>query len=124
MASSLELLASLENVTSLRNLTGSLDTFYSCRDDFRDYADLCFIEFGDRVKYWATVNEPNNFAQFGYDKGNYAPGRCSNYVGNCTAGDSATEPYIVVHNMLLAHASAIQLYRSKYQVTTSSFIHS
>ncbi|PKI34998.1 hypothetical protein CRG98_044611 [Punica granatum] len=86
-------------------------------DDFHDYADLCFKEFGDRVKYWTTLNEPNNFAQFGYATGTYAPGRCSNYIGNCTNGNSATEPYIVAHHLLLSHASVVQLYRSKYQTS-------
>ncbi|XP_019070593.1 beta-glucosidase 12-like isoform X2 [Solanum lycopersicum] len=49
--------------------------------------------------------------------GTFAPGRCSSYVGNCTKGDSATEPYIVAHNLLLAHATAVKLYRQKYQKT-------
>ncbi|OWM63734.1 hypothetical protein CDL15_Pgr005996 [Punica granatum] len=85
--------------------------------DFRDYADLCFKEFGDRVKYWATLNEPHNLALYGYTLGIFAPGRCSYYMGNCSAGNSATEPYIVVHNQLLSHASAVQLYKSKYQAS-------
>ena len=34
---------------------------------------------------------------------------------NCGAGDSATEPYIVGHHILLAHAEAVCLYRAKYQ---------
>ena len=45
-----------------------------------------------------------------------APGRCSPGFGNCTAGDSATEPYIVGHNMLLAHSAAVKIYKTKYQV--------
>ncbi|KAL0373963.1 UNVERIFIED_CONTAM: Beta-glucosidase 12 [Sesamum radiatum] len=86
-------------------------------DDYKDFAELCFKEFGDRVKHWATLNEPYIFASGGYDgglTGNAAPGRCSNRA-ICTAGDSATEPYIVGHNLLLAHATAVKLYREKYQ---------
>ncbi|RWR72709.1 Non-cyanogenic beta-glucosidase [Cinnamomum micranthum f. kanehirae] len=76
--------------------------------DFRDYANICFREFGDRVKHWITMNEPFRFSLGGYGEGNLAPGRCSSWEpGNCSAGNSATEPYIVGHNMLLAHAAAV-----------------
>lgn len=29
-------------------------------------------------------------------------------------GDSSTEPYIVIHNKLMAHAKAVDVYRRKY----------
>nr|POE62011.1 beta-glucosidase 13 [Quercus suber] len=61
------------------------------------------------------MNEPNGIGINGYTLGMQAPGRCSNYVGNCTAGNSATEPYIVAHNLLLAHGGAVKLYKDKYQ---------
>ncbi|KAJ7949108.1 Beta-glucosidase [Quillaja saponaria] len=83
--------------------------------DFVDYADFSFKTFGDRVKLWVTLNEPNGLAMNGYNGGTFAPGRCSNYVGNCTAGNSATEPYIAAHHLLLAHAAAVKLYKDKYQ---------
>ncbi|XP_054817080.1 vicianin hydrolase-like [Prosopis cineraria] len=86
-------------------------------DDFRRHANFCFKTFGDRVKNWATLNEPHMFSFGGYDSGTFAPGRCSNYVGNCTAGNSSTEPYTVAHNLLLAHAAAVGLYRTRYQVS-------
>ncbi|XP_024020700.1 beta-glucosidase 12-like [Morus notabilis] len=85
-------------------------------NDYRDYVNFCFEEFGDRVKNWITFNEPNIFSSYGYDLGLHAPGRCSKYAGNCTAGNSAIEPYVVVHHILLAHATAVKLYREKYQV--------
>ncbi|KAL9266082.1 Beta-glucosidase 44-like protein [Drosera capensis] len=84
-------------------------------NDFADYADFCFATFGDRVKNWMTFNEPRVVAALGYDGGSFAPGRCSKAVGNCTAGDSGTEPYIVAHNLILSHAAAVQRYREKYQ---------
>ncbi|CAN0897638.1 Beta-glucosidase 17 [Linum grandiflorum] len=84
-------------------------------DDFRDYADFCFEQFGDRVKNWITVNEPNSITSKGYEQGINAPGRCSSYVANCTNGNSATEPYIVLHNILLSHAAASDVYRRKYK---------
>ncbi|KAJ7975201.1 putative Beta-glucosidase [Quillaja saponaria] len=54
--------------------------------DYADYAEFCFKTFGDRVKNWMTFNEPR-----------------------------APEPYIVAHNLILAHATAVQRYREKYQ---------
>ncbi|XP_075646079.1 beta-glucosidase 17-like isoform X1 [Castanea sativa] len=83
--------------------------------DYLDYVDFCFKTFGDQVKLWVTMNEPNGLCINGYTLGTSAPGRCSNYVGNCTAGNSATEPYIVAHNLLLAHGGAVKLYKDKYQ---------
>ncbi|GLT37435.1 hypothetical protein SLA2020_117530 [Shorea laevis] len=83
--------------------------------DFADYAEFCFKMFGDRVKNWMTFNEPRVVAAFGYDNGFFAPGRCSKAFGNCTVGNSATEPYIVAHHLILAHAAAVQRYREKYQ---------
>ncbi|CAH8386332.1 unnamed protein product [Eruca vesicaria subsp. sativa] len=63
-------------------------------NDFRDYADICFKNFGDRVKHWMTLNEPLTVVQQGYALGIMAPGRCSKFTNsNCTAGDGATEPY-------------------------------
>ncbi|GJW72815.1 beta-glucosidase 11-like protein isoform X2, partial [Tanacetum coccineum] len=91
--------------------------------DFIAYADVCFSEFGDRVKHWTTFNEANVFTLGGYDVGFSPPGRCSSPFGiiNCTRGDSTSEPYIAAHNLLLAHASAVKLYREKYKVTGSLF---
>ncbi|XP_042489610.1 beta-glucosidase 12-like isoform X2 [Macadamia integrifolia] len=86
-------------------------------DDFQDYAELCFKEFGDRVKHWITLNEPWGFSTGGYNSGTQAPGRCSKWVGNCTSGNSATEPYLVAHHQLLAHAAAVKAYKDKYQAT-------
>ena len=93
------------------------DILHSYRDDFKDYAELCYKEFGDRVKHWMTVNEPLYYDIAGYVVGNGPPGRCSKWLNlNCTGGDSGTEPYIVAHNILLAHAAAVNLYKQIYQV--------
>lgn len=73
-------------------------------DLFADYADVCFQYFGDRVKNWITLNEPWVITVLGYGVGLFAPGR----VGN-------KEPYLVGHNLLKAHAKAVQVYRTKYQ---------
>nr|GMD00399.1 beta-glucosidase 40-like [Ipomoea batatas] len=75
--------------------------------DFATYAETCFKKFGDKVKHWISVNEPHTVALRGYGTGIHAPGR---------AGNSSTEPYIVGHNLLLAHATIVDIYRKSYQV--------
>ncbi|CAN1265893.1 Beta-glucosidase 24 [Linum perenne] len=92
--------------------------FQNYRKDFRDYANLCFKEYGDRVKYWVTLNEPYTYCRGGYDVGDLAPGRCS----TCDEGNSTIEPYIVGHNQLIAHATVVQLYRRKYQAAQKGII--
>ncbi|GFY92141.1 thioglucoside glucohydrolase 1 [Actinidia rufa] len=74
-------------------------------DDFLDYAEFLFKTFGDRVKHWFTLNEPYTYSYYGYGTGTMPPGRCSNYIGTCAAGDSSTEPYIVTHHLILAHGA-------------------
>ncbi|VFQ89646.1 unnamed protein product [Cuscuta campestris] len=84
--------------------------------DYKDFAELCFQRFGDRVKHWITFNEPYEFSMGGWESGSSAPGRCSSWVNRaCQAGDSSTEPYIIAHNLLLAHAHAVNLFKTKYQ---------
>lgn len=58
--------------------------------------------FGDRVKYWITVNEPWCAAVLGHDCGQHAPGR---------SVDPAHEVYKVAHHMLIAHGCTYQLYQ-------------
>ncbi|CAH2036363.1 unnamed protein product [Thlaspi arvense] len=84
-------------------------------DDFKDYADLCFREFGGKVKHWITINQLFTVPTRGYALGTDAPGRCSPAIDErCYAGNSSTEPYIVAHNQLLAHATVVDLYRKNY----------
>ncbi|KAL7126073.1 hypothetical protein ABFS83_14G161100 [Erythranthe nasuta] len=88
-------------------------------DDYLDFVELCFKNFGDRVKNWITFNEPFVFTNGGYDGGflgTLAPGRCSSW-GNCPQGDAGKEPYFVAHHILLSHAAAVKLYRTKYKPT-------
>ncbi|KAL2895179.1 Cyanidin 3-O-glucoside 5-O-glucosyltransferase [Bienertia sinuspersici] len=70
------------------------------RKDFTSYAEVCFKEFGDRVLHWTTINEINYHAAKMYSK----------------------SPYTVGHNLLLAHASAVKLYKEKYQVKQHGLI--
>ncbi|XP_022715621.1 beta-glucosidase 44-like [Durio zibethinus] len=84
--------------------------------DYADYAEFCFKTFGDRVKNWWTFNEPKVIASLGFDNGINPPNRCSKEFGNCTEGNSATEPYIAAHHLILSHAEASKRYREKYKV--------
>ncbi|XP_018832863.1 beta-glucosidase 42 [Juglans regia] len=73
---------------------------------FAIYAETCFASFGDRVKTWITINEPLQTSVNGYDAGIFAPGRREH---------SLTEPYLVSHHQILAHAAAVSIYRNKYK---------
>lgn len=69
------------------------------------------------------MNEPWTYSQDGYANGEMAPGRCSSWLNpNCTGGDSGTEPYLVAHYQLLAHAAVVNLYKTKYQVSQKGVI--
>ncbi|KAI8552640.1 hypothetical protein RHMOL_Rhmol06G0282200 [Rhododendron molle] len=85
------------------------------QEDFVHFAKTCFESFGDRVKYWITINEPNLFAALAYKEGMFPPSHCSEPYGNCSIGNSTKEPLISMHNMLLAHARAVKLYREHFQ---------
>ncbi|KAL5718209.1 beta-glucosidase [Ranunculus cassubicifolius] len=74
-------------------------------DDYAAYAEFCFKTFGDRVKHWATFNEPHVFAAYGSTMGSKKP----------VAG--TTRPYIATHHTILAHATANKIYKEKYFAT-------
>eukprot|EP00775_Hariotina_reticulata_P002379 gene2379-2684_t len=76
-------------------------------DHFVKYAKLCFSRFGDRVKFWITVNEPWCAAVLGHDSGGqHAPGRTV---------DPAREVYKVAHHMLIAHGRTYQMYQRLFK---------
>ncbi|KAH8112866.1 glycoside hydrolase family 1 protein [Phellopilus nigrolimitatus] len=82
--------------------------------DYTNYARVCFEAFGDRVKFWLTMNEPWCISILGYGRGVFAPGRSSDRFRS-PEGDSLTEPWIVGHSVILAHANAVHLYRRDYK---------
>ncbi|KAF3529833.1 hypothetical protein DY000_02043968 [Brassica cretica] len=91
-------------------------------EDFREFAKFAFNEYGDRVKHWVTINEPYEFSLGGYGTGEKAPGRCSKYVNEkCVAGDSGHEVYTVSHNLLLAHAEAVEEFRKCAKPATAKY---
>lgn len=71
-------------------------------DDIVAYADVCFQLFGDRIKYWITLNEPLTYVNLGYGNGYHAPGL------------SVPNPYEIAHRSILAHARIYHLYHDKY----------
>ncbi|KAL4244934.1 Beta-glucosidase 1B [Abortiporus biennis] len=82
--------------------------------DYVHYARVCFERFGDRVKYWLTMNEPWCISILGYGRGVFAPGRSSDRLRS-PEGDSSREPWIVGHSVILSHANAVKLYREEFK---------
>jgi len=74
---------------------------------FADYASVVFRRLDDRVKLWATLNEPWVVTDGGYLHGTLAPGHRNRF-----------EAPIATHNLLRAHGRAVQAYRAlgKHQV--------
>ncbi|BFZ09251.1 hypothetical protein BsWGS_12290 [Bradybaena similaris] len=73
---------------------------------FREYADLCFQTFGDRVKIWTTIDDPVTLAYKGYETGEHAPGL-----------EKPELVYLVGHNLIRAHAEAYRLYTDIYRAS-------
>jgi len=69
-------------------------------DWFADFARVVFDKLADRVKFWATHNEPWVAAFLGYGTGLHAPGFCD-----------YSKAYQTAHHLLLAHGKAVQVYR-------------
>jgi beta-glucosidase len=63
---------------------------------FADYADVVTARLGDRVRAWATLNEPWCSAFLGYESGEHAPGL-----------RSRRRHVQASHNLLLAHGLAL-----------------
>ncbi|XP_021728899.1 beta-glucosidase 24-like isoform X2 [Chenopodium quinoa] len=91
-------------------------------DDFRDYADFCYREFGNKVKHWITLNEPWTYSTGIYTTGIFSSKQCSkSNPQNCKV-NMATDPYEIAHYQLLAHGAAVQIYRQKYQASQKGVI--
>jgi beta-glucosidase len=68
---------------------------------FSEYADLVSRSLGDRVKDWATLNEPHVSSIIGYLEGVHAPGHTDVH-----------EALAASHHLLLAHGQAVPIIRS------------
>ncbi|WP_278235184.1 family 1 glycosylhydrolase [Isoptericola sp. AK164] len=69
---------------------------------FADYAATMHEALGDRVKIWATLNEPYCSAFLGYTAGVHAPGRTSPELGLAAA-----------HHLMLGHGLAVEALRDR-----------
>lgn len=74
-------------------------------DWYADYARIAFQLFGDRVKYWITMNEPLVICYYGYAAEWMAPR--FNYSG--------LADYMCAKNLLLAHAKAYHIYDEEFR---------
>lgn len=74
-------------------------------DFYVDFATVVFKELGSRVKFWTTINEPNNYCINAYGQENYAPGMRLQEKG----------AYICGHNMLKAHAKTYHIYNKLFR---------
>ena len=81
-------------------------------DMFVSYAEVCFREFGDRVKFWSTVNEPKLNVY-----GAYAFGHGYPYMNDVAAGIQAT------HNVIIAHYRCVKLLRKLWPDAKIGSVH-
>lgn len=72
---------------------------------FLDFVRVAFENFGDRVPYWITINEPTQICQEGYGDEEKAPALNYKGVGN----------YLCGHNLLRSHAAAYHLYDKEFR---------
>ncbi len=82
-------------------------------DHFVDYARVCFEAFGDRVRKWATFNEPWSIAQNGYIAGNFPPHHTFE-LGRAIQ---------IEHNLMVAHARALHLYKTMHLPGKIGIVH-
>jgi len=69
---------------------------------FADYAALMVKCLGDRIRRWATFNEPDDIAEAGYGSGEHAPGVKNDWK----------RARQVIHNLMVAHGLAVQTLRA------------
>uniref|UniRef100_A0A3B5MDJ4 Uncharacterized protein n=1 Tax=Xiphophorus couchianus TaxID=32473 RepID=A0A3B5MDJ4_9TELE len=79
---------------------------------FNDYCDFCFATFGDRVKFWMTMNDPQGLAWLGYGTGQIPP----------NTEEPGTAPYQIAHNLIKAHATAYHTYDNKYRASQRGMV--
>jgi beta-glucosidase len=79
---------------------------------FADYAALVARRYGDRVKRFATFNEPSVFTLFGYCMGGQAPGIADQVL-----------LLRAIHHVNLAHGTAVDVLRANVPQASLGIIH-
>lgn len=78
---------------------------------FAAYAEAVAAALGDRVRNWATLNEPWVSAHLGYGTGEHAPGRTSR-----------NDAMAAAHHLLLGHGLATTAIRSAAPETSTGIV--
>ncbi|KOB67338.1 Uncharacterized protein OBRU01_19962 [Operophtera brumata] len=81
-------------------------------DWYADYARVAFERFGDRVKYWITMNEPREVCYQGYGSTTKAP----------RMNIQGIAEYMCAKNLLMAHAKAYHIYDEEFRPTQGGSI--
>lgn len=87
-------------------------THRDCAGWFADYAALVARRYGDRVKRFATFNEPSVFTLFGYGYGSHAP--------------AIKDPPLLakaIHHVNLGHGAAVDVVRALVPQASIGIIH-
>lgn len=95
---------------SLQNLGGweSVEII----DIFNDFCDFCYTTFGNRVKFWITLNQPQTISWLRYGLGQIPP----------NVKNPGIVPYKVAHNLIKAHAKAYHTYDDKYRTSQGGLV--
>lgn len=72
---------------------------------FADYARIVYGLYGDRVKYWITINEPREICYQGYGADTKAP----------RVNIKGVAEYMCAKNIVMAHAKAYHVYDQEFR---------
>lgn len=79
---------------------------------FADYARIVYGLYGDRVKYWITVNEPRQICSHGYGSNIKAPRVDIKGIGE----------YMCAKNIMIAQAKAYHVYNQEFRPKYNGYI--
>ncbi|EGC44280.1 beta-glucosidase [Histoplasma capsulatum var. duboisii H88] len=83
-------------------------------DDFVNYARVISKILSPKLSIGLLFNEPWCSSILGYNTGLFAPG-CYRDRSKSVGLDSSRDPWIVGHNLLVAHGVAVKIYREEFK---------